>query len=149
MKAELALSAIALLLSVARAIYARQAAAAAKTANRISSHQHKLELLRATREFQGALRVHGEMADSVLVYALLAASDKASLYFSPSVADHLSRYAGAAHRMLVARDSAKAFESASLDPRQKWEDAFSLVDQCRKIEGSLLADLEAETKIVG
>lgn len=148
MSLELAISIVALLIAIASAIYARQSAAEAKTANRISSHQHKLELLQAARDFQGSLRVHGEAVDSSLVFGLLYASSKASLYFTANVADHFSKYANAAQSVHIARVSAQAFESAGLDASKKWEEAFSRVDECRDIESSLLADLEAQTKIV-
>jgi hypothetical protein len=65
------------------------------------------------------------------------------------VADHLSKYAKAAHKVLIARDRAKHLAAINRDvPKEKWDEIFQLVDQCRAVEGSLLADLQPQTKIV-
>jgi len=149
MTIELAISSIAILVAIASALYARHAVTEAKNANRISSHQHKLEILEAVRDFKHIFQVSGEAIDASLVYSLLGAAGKASLYFTKPVADHLSRYAASAYDMLIARDGAKRLESVQKEvPREKWEQIFSRVDDCRKIEGDLLAQLETQTKIV-
>ena len=148
MSIEVGVSIAALLLALLSAVYARRAAVEAKTANRISSHHHKLAILEATRDFRHIFTTQGEAIEANLIYTLYAAADKASLYFTAPVADHLSQYAKAAYDVLIARDGARGFESAGLDARTKWEQAFELVDRCRAIEGDLLADLESQTKLV-
>lgn len=149
MSISLSLSVLALLVSVLSAIYARRAASEAKQANRISSHNHKLAILESTRTFQAAFRVNGEALEAAYFYSLLDAASKASLYFTRSVADHLSKYAGAAHSVLIARDGARRHESVNYAvPREKWDEIFQLVDACRAIESTLLADLESQTQIV-
>lgn len=148
MSTSLLLSGLALLVSVLSAIYARRAASEAKQANHISSHNQKLAILESIRAFQAAFRVHGDAVEAAYFYSLLDAASKASLYFTRSVADHLSSYAEAAHRVLIARDGAWRLESANREvPREKWDEIYRLVDACREIEGSLLAELESQTQI--
>ncbi len=149
MSTELAVAATALLVSVLSAIYARRAATEAKNANRISSHQHKLEILEAARTFKDLFRTDGEAVEAPIFYSLLTSADKASLYFTRPVAAHLTKYAQAAHHVLIAREGAKRLEAIDRSvPREKWDEIFRLVDRCQDIEGELLANLESETKIV-
>jgi hypothetical protein len=148
MNIECSISIIALLVAILSAIYARRAVSEAKNANRISSHQHKLVILEVARDFKHIFRTQGEAIEATLVYALLAAAGKTSLYFTRQVADHYSQYAEAAYHVLIARDRARSIESAGLDARNKWEEVFALVDSCRNLEGDLLVQLELQTKII-
>ena len=149
MSISLALSILALLLSALSALYARWAASEAKQANRISSHNHRLGILESARTFKAGFRVNGEALESGYFYSLLDSASKASLYFTKPVADHLAKYAEAAHDVLIARDSARRFQSVNHDvPPGKWQEIFQLVDACRAIEGNLLTDLELQTRII-
>lgn len=148
MSIEVGVSILAVLLALLSAVYARRAASEAKNANRISSHHHKLAILEAARDFKHIFTTQGEAIDASLIYALHSAADKASLYFTAPVASHLSEYAKSAYDVLIVRDSARGFESAGLDARPKWAQAFELVDHCREIEGDLLTSLESQTKLV-
>jgi len=150
MDISLALSILALLLSALSALYARWAVSEAKQANRISGHSHKLAILENARNFCGGFRIDGEALASTYFDSLLESSGKASLYFSKPVADHLAKYADAALAVLIARDGLNRIKSTNGDvPSEKWEEVFRLVDACRAMEGSLLADLEAQTRVVG
>ena len=149
MSTSLALSVIALLVSALSAVYARRAASEARQANRIASHNQKLAILESAWVFRDAFRINGEAIEAAYVYSLLDAASKACLYFTGSSADHLSMYAKAAHGVLIARDGARRLESMHRDvSREKWDEIFQLVDACRAVEGSLIADLESQTQIV-
>ena len=148
MSTELAVSILALVVALLSAVYARHAASEAKHANRIASHTHKLTILEAVRDFKHTFHTQGEAIDAMFFYALRLAADKASLYFTHTVATHLSQYAKAAFQVQIARDSARGLDTAGLDATKKWQEAFSLRYRCEEIEGRLLADLEAQTKII-
>jgi hypothetical protein len=149
MKIELAISILALLISLLSAVYSRWSFMEKRQANRISSHSHKLDILQSVSNFQAAFRVNGESVEDTYFDSLFSAAKKSRLYFSQPIYDHLSRYADAAFKVLIARDGAKRSESVNREvPSEKWEEIFSLVDKCRAAEGTLLADLESETKLV-
>ncbi|MBS0160825.1 MAG: hypothetical protein JSS26_19765 [Nitrospira sp.] len=149
MDISLAISILALLVSALSALYARWAASEAKHANRISSHSHKLAVLESARNFRAGFQVNGESLEAAYFYSLLDSASKASLYFTKPVTEHLSKYAEAAHNVLIARESVKLLQSVNSNAAPaKWEEIFQLVDACRAIEGSLLADLESQTRIV-
>ena len=79
MSTELAISILALLVALLSAVYAGRAASEAKHANRISSHDHKVTILDAVRDFKHTFHTQGEAIDATFVYALRLAADKASL----------------------------------------------------------------------
>ena len=149
MEIELAISILALLISLLSAVYSRWSFTEKRQANRISSHSHTLEILQSVSNFQSTFRMNGKSVEDAYFDSLFSAAKKSRLYFSQPIYDHLSRYADAAFEVLIARNGAKRFESVNRDvPSDKWEEIFNLVDICRTAEGTLLADLESETKLV-
>ena len=149
MNIELALSLAALLISTLSALYARNAVRESKRANLISSHSHKLEIFESVKHFRNAFKIHAEATDAKLFIALFSSASKSSLYFTQPVAADLSKYSNAAFKVLIARDRANQIESIGRDvPPEKWGSVFRLVDECRALEGTLVADLEEQTKIV-
>ena len=93
MRAEFAISVIALLVSVLCALYARRAAVHAHQANRISLHDRKLEVLDSFKRFHAALGAMGWDFDASDLYPLLAAPDKAKLYFQRPIVTELRQCA--------------------------------------------------------
>jgi hypothetical protein len=148
MSTAIAISLLALLISVLSAVYTRRSASHAKDANRIALHDRKIEVLTAFRRFQSALAAGGENFHEADLLPLLTAQDQAKLYFGPAVVAELRNYAHAAYELLIARDRAKSLVSAARDvPSAKWDEIFSKLDRCREMETTLLASLEAEVQL--
>ncbi|MBB6242789.1 hypothetical protein [Rhodanobacter sp. MP1X3] len=149
MNAGIGISTIALLISLLSALYSRRSVLEAKSANHISTHGHKAEILENFKRFQAALCIDGEAFDKANLLPMLISADKARLYLKPALANKLGLYAGTAYELLIARDAANRFNSVNIEvPKQKWNEIFGLVDRCRELESNLLAELESETQIV-
>jgi hypothetical protein len=149
MDASLGISAIAVLVSVLSAYYARRSSNEAKRANRIASHANKLAVFESARSFQTVFRIEGDETASEIFYALFGATRNADLYFTKPVADRLQHYVVLAHKVFVVRDGMRRYESLGKEiPAEKSREVFGLVDECRKAGESLVDDLQAETRVV-
>ena len=149
MRIEIAVSLLALLISLLSAVYARRSVLQAKQANRIALHDRKLEVLNAFRQFRTALHTSGQDFEAADLFPLLNAPEKAKLYFEPALVAELKQYSAAGYELLHARDWARRYHSIGKDvPQERWEQIFGIVDRCHELEKDLAERLEAAVQVV-
>tara|TARA_R110002111_G_scaffold217620_1_gene279959 strand:+ start:153 stop:671 length:519 start_codon:yes stop_codon:yes gene_type:complete len=77
-----AISVVAILISIASAIYSRQAALSSAAANKISIHSEKLDVYETFSKFRSELIAHGGNFPKEYLYACNSASKDAEFYYT-------------------------------------------------------------------
>ena len=130
MSIEVAVSLLALLISLLSAVYARRSVSQAKRANLIALHDRKLEVLNAFKQFRTALHINGQDFEIADLFPLLNAPEKAKLYFMPALVTELKQYSAAGYELLHARDWARRYQAIGKDvPQERWDKIFCIVDR--------------------
>lgn len=142
------ISIIALLIAILSAVYARWSAREAKQANRISTHQHKLEILNSFNQFCTALATHSENFDKEYFNSLMYASYRVKLYFKKATVSDFALYSDTAHDLIILRNRIAGNQENDLPiPQAKFDEMYQKLDLCRQLEPDLLKKLESEVQV--